>query len=66
MKKKKIDKIIKRINDEYIHYNGIINFASWGVGEKDTVKAFKRGVRKGVECAKVDVIRIIEEEINVN
>jgi len=58
------ERIIKKIQDEFIDYIGVINFASKGItGDPQMLwSAFRYGLKVGVECTKMVVIRIIREE----
>ena len=57
------EKIVKAIWDEKIDYSGLINFASRGINPdlNGLIKAFEYGKQVGIECAKVDAIRIVRE-----
>jgi hypothetical protein len=55
--------LIKKIKEEEISYNGFVNLASH-CRPGNLRDIFQYGVKVGVECAKEDIIRIINTTSN--
>lgn len=56
-------KLIKKIMDEKVEYVGAVNFAS-NCRPGNENDAFQYGVKIGVECTKIDIIKIINTTSN--